>query len=275
MLINGEHTDSIHIADRGLQYGDGLFETIAVNRKQPVFLSQHLERLITDCRKLKIPPPDTRILTEEAYQLCQHADAAVLKIIVTRGSGGRGYKQPESIQPTRILSLHPFPDYPSSHRQNGVQVRFCQTRLGLNPALAGIKHLNRLEQVMARAEWQDPAIQEGIMQDVNGYVIEGTMTNIFLVKQDQVFTPALDRSGVAGIIRRLIVMLSSRYDLWVIEKNITKNELLNADEIFVCNSVIGIWPVAQLENQSFPVGMTTKRIQTWLHEFQHETFHTA
>ena len=188
ILINGVSKQHIEISDRGFQYGDGLFETIEVRDGQAVFLERHLERLNAGCHRLHIPFPGAELLSFEVKKLCREKACgigsvrAVLKIIVTRGSGGRGYRQPDVIQPTRVLSLHPYPDYPEIYKEQGIVVRFCSTCLGLNPSLAGIKHLNRLEQVMARFEWNDPAIQEGLMLDVNGHVIEGTMTNLFYVK---------------------------------------------------------------------------------------------
>ena len=182
MLVNGEQLDTVAIMDRGFQYGDGLFETIEVRANQPIFLEQHLKRLNTDSQRLYLPKIDLTLLRTEIKMLCQNIGNAVLKIIITRGSGGRGYRQPDVIQPTRILSLHPFPDYPKSHYSNGIVARICQTQLGLNPTLAGMKHLNRLEQVLARAEWNDAAIHEGIMLDFNEHVIEGTMTNLFTLK---------------------------------------------------------------------------------------------
>ncbi|MDP2902926.1 MAG: aminodeoxychorismate lyase, partial [Methylovulum sp.] len=223
-LVNGECRTHIEITDRGFQYGDGLFETIKVINRQPVFLDLHLSRLQAGCRRLYIPFPDFQTLTFEAGMLCKRSCAdspAVLKLIITRGSGGRGYKQPDLIQPTRAFSLHPFPEYPSTFYADGIVARFCGTRLGLNPALAGIKHLNRLEQVLARAEWNDTAIQEGIMLDVNDHVIEGTMTNLFYIKDNTLYTAALAQTGVAGVMRNIIMRLSSQQGLAVIEHAFT------------------------------------------------------
>lgn len=264
ILVNGECRGHIEISDRGFQYGDGLFETIAVTDGRPVFLDRHLDRLKAGCRRLYIPFPCAELLTLEAQELSRHSSKAVLKLIITRGSGGRGYRQPDVIQTTRVVSLHPFPDYPGIYKEQGITTRFCATRLGLNPALAGIKHLNRLEQVLARAEWTDPAIQEGIMLDINDHVIEGTMTNLFYVKNNTLYTPALVQSGVAGIVRGIIMAPSSDHGLSAIERTFTKDELLSADEVFVCNSIIGIWPVKQIATACFPVGLMTRRLQTWL-----------
>ncbi len=269
ILINGESKEYIEVADRGFQYGDGLFETIEVRDGQAVFLERHLERLNSGCQRLYIPFPGAELLSLEARPLCRQriSTRAVLKIIVTRGSGGRGYRQPDVIQATRVLSLHPYPDYPENHPEQGIVARFCTTRLGLNPTLAGIKHLNRLEQVMARSEWNDPAIQEGLMLDVNDHVIEGTMTNLFYIKNNSLYTAALTQSGVAGIMRRIIMTLSADHGFSVIEHEFTKDVLLSADEVFVCNSIIGIWPIKQIEVAHFSVGPMTQSIQTWLGRF--------
>jgi 4-amino-4-deoxychorismate lyase len=270
ILVNGEYREHIEISDRGFQYGDGLFETIAVTNGQPVFLNRHLDRLEAGCRRLYIPFPGTELLTFEAKKLCQYSGKAVLKLILTRGSGGRGYRQPDVIQTTRVLSLHPFPDYPDIYKAQGIAARFCDTRLGLNPGLAGIKHLNRLEQILARAEWTDPDIQEGIMLDMNEHVIEGTMTNLFYVKNETLYTSSLALAGVAGIIRGFIMAMSSDHDLSAVEHTFTKDELLSADEVFVCNSIVTIWPIVQIASTYFPVGERTRQLQNWLTQFQNE-----
>ncbi|MCX7096895.1 MAG: aminodeoxychorismate lyase [Methylococcales bacterium] len=264
MLINGECKEHIEVSDRGFQYGDGLFETIAVINGQAIFFDRHLVRLKAGCQRLYIPFPGEGLLRFEAQKLLQNSNLAVLKLIITRGSGGRGYRQPEVIQPTRIVSLHPYPNYPDSYKEQGINARFCATRLGLNPALAGIKHLNRLEQVLARAEWTDPDIQEGIMLDTDGHVIEGTMSNLFYVKNNRLFTPALVQSGVAGIIRSMILAMSAGQGQPVTEHKVTQEVLLLADEVFVCNSIVGVWPVKSIASTSFPVGLITKQIQTQL-----------
>ncbi len=283
ILVNGEYKEHVEISDRGFQYGDGLFETIAVNNGQAVFFDRHLDRLQAGCQRLKIPFPGIELIALEAKTLCQDSAKAVLKLILTRGSGGRGYRQPDAIQPTRVLSLHPFPSFPGAspgtfkcaYEEQGIAVCFCITRLGLNPALAGIKHLNRLEQVLARAEWNDPAIQEGIMLDMHDHVIEGTMSNLFYVKNDALYTASLALAGVAGVMRGIIMALSARHNLPVIEHSFTKEELLSADEVFISNSIIGIWPVNKIANTRFSVGSKTRQIQFWLDRFKNEVISGA
>ncbi|MBL6987329.1 MAG: aminodeoxychorismate lyase [Methylobacter sp.] len=269
ILINGESKEHIDITDRGFQYGDGLFETIEVSAGHAVFLQRHLDRLHLGCLRLHIPFPGAELISLEAEKLCcsMRSNRAVLKIIITRGSGGRGYRQPDVIRATRVLSLHPYPDYPQNYSEQGIVARFCATQLGLNPALAGMKHLNRLEQVMARLEWTDAAIQEGLMLDINNHVIEGTMTNLFYIKNNSLYTATLGQSGVAGIMRSIIMMLSAEQGLPVIEHLFTRDELLSADEVFVCNSIIGIWPIKQIATTQFSVGPITNKLKSWLDIF--------
>lgn len=268
VLINGELREAIAAADRGFQYGDGLFETIEVNNGQPVFMDRHLDRLQRGCRRLLIPCPDRDLLASEAQSLVAGSALAVLKIIVTRGSGGRGYRQPDTIRPTRVVSLHPFPNYPEAFNQQGIRAIFCSTRLGLNPTLAGIKHLNRLEQVMARAEWNDVSIQEGLMLDQNDRVIEGTMTNLFYVRNNRLYTAPVTEAGIAGIMREVVIELAERNELEVVEHFFTAYDLLAAEEIFVSNSIIGLWPVRQLADHSFMRGPVTDKISQWLARYK-------
>lgn len=270
ILVNGELSDHIGITDRGFQYGDGLFETIAVSKGQPVFWQQHWQRLVLGCQQFNLPIPSADLLQSEINSLCHRISAGVIKIIITRGSGGRGYRLPDLIVPTRVISLHPYPEYPISYKIDGIKARFCQTRLGLNPALAGIKHLNRLEQVLARAEWNDPGIQEGIMLDINDNVIEGTMTNLFYIKQNHLYTASLGLSGIAGVIRSIILNIATNNLLQAKEHSYQIDALIMADEVFVCNSIIGIWPINQIADKTYPVGPITKQIQHWFEQFSHQ-----
>ncbi|MDD4914203.1 MAG: aminodeoxychorismate lyase [Methylococcales bacterium] len=260
-LLNGEPGGCIDIADRGFQYGDGLFETLEVVDGNPLFLQEHLSRLEKGCKKLLIPPPDLHLLAEEARKCASAAAHAVLKLIVTRGCGGRGYRQPPVISPTRLFTLHPYPDYPAEFQSRGVALRICRHRLAGNPALAGIKHLNRLEQILARAEWRDDDIQEGLMLDQHGFVVEGTMSNLFLVKDGVLYTPDLSQCGVAGIVREIVVRLALQNQIPLLVMAVDRHALFQADELFVCNSVIGIWPVRQLEQQQWRAGEVTQTLQ--------------
>jgi 4-amino-4-deoxychorismate lyase len=270
-LVNGVASTTIDVADRGFQYGDGLFETIEIDHRQAIFLEWHLQRLQKDCQRLLLPSLDSQLIVSEIASICSsapEAGKAILKLIITRGAGGRGYQQPLPLRTSRVLSLHPFPNYPDCYQQHGIVARVCQTPSSINPALAGMKHLNRLEQVLARAEWKDTDIQEGIMLNADGHVIEGTMSNIFYYKNNCLYTAVLDRSGVAGVMRQIIIELWAQHGCPVTEHNYTLTDLFSAEEIFLSNAIIGIWPVRQIEHHAFPVGQITRQIQAWLMQYK-------
>jgi 4-amino-4-deoxychorismate lyase len=270
-LLNGKIRDCLNVTDRGLQYGDGLFETFRVHHGRPLFWQRHFQRLQMGCEVLKIPLPDVHTLKNEALSLCQSVDSAVLKLIITRGSGGRGYRPPEVPEPSRLFSLHPFPDYPAQFYTDGITVRVCQSRLGINPLLAGYKHLNRLEQVLARSEWSDPSIQEGLLLDINDHLIEGTMSNVFLIQKGRIITPLLDQCGIKGVIRQWIFDTGRQIGTEVNEQRINLADLKLADEVFVCNSVIGIWPVSRIADHQWPVGPVTLQLQHLLKQSELES----
>jgi 4-amino-4-deoxychorismate lyase len=266
ILIDGNPSDTLPVSDRGLQYGDGLFETIAVVDGRPRLWPAHMARLQDGCERLAIPVPDPGQLFDEALQLCAAGGRGVLKLMVTRGSGGRGYRPPQPANPRRILAFHPWPDYPAEWWEQGVHLRYCDTRLGRNRALAGIKHLNRLEQVLARAEWDDPAVTEGIMLDDQERVIEGTMSNLFAVQGGTLKTPPLDECGVAGVMRAHVITLAQRLGIPCAERSLTRDDLTAADELFLTNALLRILPVARLEDVSYSRAPLTRRLMQALVE---------
>lgn len=260
-LVNGEMIDHVSISDRGLLYGDGCFETIAVQHGRALLWDQHLQRLKTGCARLGIKPDSTDDrLAAEAEKIIHNTEKGVLKLIITRGAGGRGYRADQTLGPTRILSLTPWPTFPKNYRAEGIAMRLCDTRLSENEKLTGIKHLNRLEQVLARSEWQDQ-YQEGLMLDQAGFVIEGTMSNIFIQTGNEMKTPALGNCGVSGIMRDVILGYLSDTNIICQETRIDLSMIYNADAIFVCNSIIGLWPVISLENNFFPITELERKLQ--------------
>ncbi|WP_455217773.1 aminodeoxychorismate lyase [Kaarinaea lacus] len=269
MLINGVESNDISALDRGLLYGDGLFETIMVRAGIPEFWPQHIDRLMSGCERLHIPIPDRTVLKTESMKLCDNIKEGVLKIIVTRGVTGRGYSVSDEVRPTRIIALHPATGYPNDHWIKGVVLRICNTRLGQNPQLAGIKHLNRLEQVLARAEWDNPDIHEGLMLDTDNHVIEGTMSNLFCIKDGNIITADLSRCGIKGILREQVFNIASELNIPVIETTIELDNLYNSDEIMITNSVIGIWPVRQLEKYQFVPGPVYHLVKEALNNRKH------
>jgi 4-amino-4-deoxychorismate lyase len=245
-LVDGIDTDTVSSRNRGLHYGDGLFETMAVADGTPLLWDRHLRRLAHGAARLGIALPPADVLLAEARRLCTGHRRAVLKLIITRGVAGRGYAPASGAEPTRVLSLFPWPDYPVAYGEEGAQVCVCRTRLGGNPALAGIKHLNRLEQVLARAELSD-IYAEGLMLDEDDRVIEGTVSNLFAVINGVLTTPDLTRCGIAGIMRELIIEQARDILGSCRIQDVTRVEVAQATEVFLTNSLIGIWPVRRID----------------------------
>lgn len=264
ITVNGEETDRLPAADRGLHFGDGVFETMAVRDGSPRMLDRHLDRLSEGAARLGFTPPDRETLRAEALALGARADRAVLKLIVTRGSGGRGYAPPAASAARRVLILGPWRGRPDSEYRDGAAVRFCRTRLAVNPALAGVKHLNRLEQVLARSEWNDPAFAEGLMLDTGGLVIEGTASNLFLVEAGGLRTPDLSGCGVAGIMRSRVLELARSAGLEASAGPVPPGRLADAGELFLTSSLLGILPVSRLDERQLPVGPVTRRLMEML-----------
>jgi len=260
--IDGQPQTTVSLYDRGLAYGDGLFETIKVKNGQPHLLAKHLERLQAGCLRLSLKP-DFALLKDELLRFTANLGEGVAKLIVTRGDGKRGYA-PGTAPVRRILLGSPLPNYPPEHAMQGVQLFACQTRLACQPLLAGLKHLNRLEQVLARAEWQSHQYAEGLLCDYHGRVIEGVFSNLFWAKDGRLFTPDLSRCGVAGVMRAHLLELAASVSVSPTVGDFSYPTLLSADEVFVCNSLYGIWPVIALGAQSWPIGAVTRTLQDLL-----------
>lgn len=258
--VDGQPAELLSVKDRGLAYGDGLFATLGVRNGQPQLLERQLARLQSGCQRLALPC-DQALVRSELLAFAAQMGSGVLKLIVTRGDGQRGYAMPQPMHSRRILQAAPLPSYPATNVNQGVQLFPCATRLAEQPLLAGLKHLNRLEQVLARAEWQSADYAEGLLCDHSGRVIEGVYSNLFMVQQQRLLTPALTRCGVAGVMRAELLAQATALGVAVVERDISYAELLAADEVFVCNSLYGIWPVRSLAEHDWPVGPLTRKLQ--------------
>ena len=250
--------------DRGLAYGDGLFETMAARAGQVRWLDHHLDRLAEGCRRLAIPLPERNALRREVDAVCPATGRAIIKLIVTRGVGARGYGPPDEPRAMRIVGRERWPAHPASYYTQGIELRTLTLRLGENPALAGIKHLCRLEQVLARIELNDLSAQEGLLLDTSGFVVGGTASNLFAVSGTTLCTPALERCGVSGVMRRAVLESCSQIGLHAEEADLAPAALGDADELFVTNAVIGIWPVREFDGQTCRKGEVTHRLQRLL-----------
>ena len=258
MLVNGKQKKLISIRDRGLLYGDGVFRTLLSSRGQALHWSLHYQKIQHDCATLGIACPSNAALSAELNKLLSQYPDAVLKLIVTRGQGRRGYMPDTHTKPTHIWDVSEHPELPTDAISYGVKVRWCQLRLGTQSRLAGVKHLNRLENVLAAGEVGGEGFEEGLLMDSSGNVISGTRSNLFIVHRGNLITPNLSLCGVSGVQRDRICNWAAQHNIPVQIRDIRKDEVLGADESFLVNSVIGLWPIGELESQkwtSFPVTM--------------------
>ena len=263
LLIDGQAppdaTRAVAAQDRGLQYGDGLFETALLTSGRVRFLGEHLQRLTDGCDRLGIAAPDPGVLVAEIEAMTTGHSEGVVKIVVTRGAAGRGYRPTPGATPTRLAMLYPLPDHGSDA---GVRVRWCDTRLSRNPRLAGMKHLNRLEQVLAQAEWDDPTIGEGLMLDTEGELVCATAANLFLVRDGVLVTHDLRFCGVRGVMRAHVLRQARALGIPVSEEPVWPRDLESASELFVTNAVRGLRPIVQLDSRRWTAGPVLEKLAT-------------
>lgn len=248
-LINGRNDLALSPMDRGLAYGDGVFRTMRVHHGVAHRWALHFEKLAEDCKALGIVCPVAKVLAAEIRQLFMTDALAVAKIIVTRGESLRGYAVTAASEATRIIVKSPFPSYAEQNFSDGVDLHLCRLRLSRQPKLAGIKHLNRLENVIARMEWDDTRFADGLLLDDKGRVIECTASNIFARFGKMLLTPDLTQCGVAGITRQCILQAAPALGYRPRVAHLPLSRLMQADEIIICNSLYGVWQVKSLNNQ--------------------------
>lgn len=269
MLINGTPGSTINADDRGLSYGDGVFRTLRMQAGRPVCWERQFAKLQRDCNALKISCPSALVLSSELQQLGKTQADGVAKIIITRGVSTRGYAPSVQSEATRILSVTPFAAYPSDYAKQGVRVYSCKLRMGHQFLLAGIKHLNRLENVLAASEWQDQDMPEGLLSDISGHVICGTRSNLFMLRGDILYTPTLSRCGVAGVQRDRVMDWARQHGVTCSVADFRMDELVVADEIFLVNSVFGLWPVREIADYRRTTHPMAWKIQEWLNDERH------
>jgi len=265
-LINGELQTSVNLFDRGFMYGDGLFETVRVVKGKAPLWDYHCQRLEKGCKQLKIKTDADlpRRLWSGLQRVISEAgrttEACVVKIMITRGAGGRGYQAAQQCSPTEIIICYPAPDYPTTHASQGIRVLTCQHRLSENSVLAGIKHLNRLDQVLASTELDD-SVAEGLMLDQHGRVIEGTKSNILLFNNNEIISPITTLCGVDGVARSFIFDNLSSLGVKGRFEHIEPSQLFEFDGIAIVNSVLGVWPVRNLDGVDLPISPLVFEIQ--------------
>jgi 4-amino-4-deoxychorismate lyase len=261
--VDGVRTDSLPADDRGFQYGDGLFETLIARAGSVRFLEAHLARLKSGCERLGITFNAMQSLRADiATALSLGPPQVALKIIVTRGSAiRRGYAPHGNEAARRVLSSWPSPAGSDAH-VDGVDLCLSSHRLAANPALAGIKHLSRIGNVMASAEASKAKCFDALLLDAAGRVISGAMSNVFTVREGRVVTPRVDQCGVAGVMRAVVLRECAALGIGIAEENLTLEEMFAADEAFVTNVRIGVVPVRRVGEHSFGMNILSRRLRT-------------
>jgi 4-amino-4-deoxychorismate lyase len=262
VLVDGVVSTVVPADDRGLMYGDGVFRTLRVLDSAPLWWDEQLRKLADDCKQLGFSVPDTAEWQADWAQIAPDAKQGVLKLWVTRGSGPRGYAPPLCPQIRRGMRFDPLFIEPVL---TPLHMRVCSLKLGWQPRLAGIKHLNRLENVLARAEWTDADIQEGVLLDTADRVIAGVMSNLFIWRQNQLLTPRLDQCGVAGVARARLMRLARAQGIDVMEANLTLPAVFAAEEVMMTNSLWGVRRVERLDSQYWPAAVISPRLEVLLH----------
>ena len=256
-IINGKEQSNISIFNRNFQYGDGLFETCVVNNNQILFWEKHLSRLDIGCRKLKIKNIEEEIWLKDikkALSLTSKKNC-VLKLILSRGNSQRGYSYSDDILPVRVVIVS---EVKNVQAKESFSLEYASSGYHSNPNLAGIKHCNRIEQILARSSLKR---DEAIMLDENQNIISVTQGNIYFIFGQSLVTPKLDRCGVIGSRRSLILELAESIELNVEEGNVSMNDAKKADEAFISNSIMGIQSVNSIEEYQLPKRLITKQIK--------------
>lgn len=265
---NGEAVGHLDASDRGMQYGDGLFETIAIRNGEPRLWDYHMDRLAKGCELLNIrKPPDAELtagVLDALHQSNTPTAYSVAKIIVTAGTGLRGYGRALAETPTVLFGAFPALPPPVESYRDGLQAALCQTRLAINSPAAGLKTLNRLEQVLARSEFVATGEFEGLTMDADDDIICGTMSNVFFVTNNSISTPSLARCGVDGVMRRHVIETLRAQGIDTQIQAINLVDLKNVDEVFISNSQFGVMPVQSCADMRWPVGNTTRNVMAIL-----------
>jgi 4-amino-4-deoxychorismate lyase len=268
-LVNGRFEGVLTPFDRGFSYGDGVFRTLVLHQGIPQCWQRHYRKLEEDCNALRIVCPSQDTLHGDIASLVQEADEhgqAVIKIIITRGESARGYAVPSLAQPTRIVAKLPMPQYAETNFSEGISLHLCLIRLARQSRLAGVKHLNRLENILARMEWVDPQIADGLMLDEGGDVIECVSGNVFARFGDMLITPDLSQCGVAGVTRERVMDFAPALGYSLEVRHLRLSELMDADEMIVCNSLYGAWQVRHLANHTWQPGVLAAKLRERLRE---------
>ncbi len=242
VYINGIKNDCLTLSNRSIHYGDGLFETILVKNGKLLLLDLHLNRIVNDSKKLFFKAVSAEKINELLQPIIINYPNAIVKLIIARNQKSRGYAVSDQSEFDSIVVINALPV-----KKMQLTAKICQTRLASQPLLAKIKHLNRLEQVLASNELEQ-GVDEGVLfLHKKDQLVETISSNIFVIKDDEISTPLLINAGVEGVAKKIIISTANKNGLVIKEKNINKHQLLNADSVFISNSIFGLRQLKQID----------------------------
>lgn len=256
LWVNGVRQDTVSAVDRGLAYGDGLFATMRCSKGRVLFLDAHLGRAVQTSQRLGMPWQASAqligLLSSIAIEQQQELGTDFcIKLLLSRGVGGRGYQLPEHVSVTEVVSVHPMPGHYRHWQTNGIALQLSPMRLGGQTRLAGMKHLNRLEQVLIKAQVLDKGFDDWLVLDTQEQVIESSMANLFLIKDKQVVTPSMHLAGVAGVMREQLIYWFIEAGFNVAIRPVIPSELSQFDHVLLSNSLFGVVGVNRIEQCRF------------------------
>lgn len=264
--INGVESETLPINDRSTQYGDGFFTTMKVENGEICLWPFHLNRLKTTAKRLMMTAPNWQKLEEHVYSIARDLPLGGIKVLISRGAGGRGYSPEGCVTTQVIVSDFQYPSHYKRWQENGIELGVSTIKLGLSsPHLAGMKHLNRLEQVLIKDEIAKTEVTDVVVLDLNNKVIETSIGNIFWIKDGRIFTPDLSFSGIEGVMKKHLQQLIEESQLELNEVSVELCELENADEVFITNSLFEIVPINAIVNTKFTQHKFTHRFQEKLY----------
>ena len=260
--VNGMESESLPISDRATQYGDGFFTTMKVLNKKVCLWDLHLNRLKTSAIRLNMTEPDWNALDKQITELATKVISGGIKVLITRGSGGRGYSPQDCDDTQVIISTFSLPIYYKEWKQKGIDLGVSDIQLGLNPLLAGMKHLNRLEQVLIKQSISKTDYLDAIVLDISNNIVETSIGNLFWVKNDKLFTPDLSLAGVEGVMKAHIKKIASIHHIGIESVHCDFDTLAVADEVFITNSLFEIVPINKIKDIHF----TKHTLTYWFQE---------
>ncbi|MGI2101160.1 aminodeoxychorismate lyase [Shewanella oncorhynchi] len=262
--VNGASQASVDPSDRGLAYGDGLFATMRTDAEGIMFFEAHQARLTAGAARLGFQWQMSEALQQQLNTLAIEYPHHCIKLIVSRGAGGRGYTPPETVNSTEIVSVHTIPGHYAQWQQQGISLKTSSVRLGLQPLLAGMKHLNRLEQVLIKSHSLPQGFDDWLVKDIEENVIESSMANVFFIKDNRIITPSLALCGVAGVMREQIMLALLEQNMNIECLPVGAERLIEFDSAFITNSVLGIVDVLAIDSLKFTRAPITAQLRQTL-----------